>query len=887
MSDSKALSLASPILVMASMLCLALSMTSFTVFAKPIATPSPSIEAKALLNSGWWGNTSSMDHCKLKGVACNRAGSVTQINVSSNLLNNFYDYRSFDRIAKLENLNWSLLPNLELVDLRGSFFHGAIPGEIGTLSKLTYLDLSSNAIQGSIPNTIGDLTQLVYLNLSNNWSLGDLIPCNLLLIGNLNQLVTLDLSGNFFGDNLPPTIGNLSQLVTLKLSSNSLRGNLPPTIGDLGQLVTLDLSGNSLQGNLPPTIGDLSQLVTLDLSRNSLQGNLPPTIGDLSQLVTLDLSSNSLQGNLPPTIGNLTQLIYFHVSVNTITGAIPKELGNLKKLVALEMNNNHFDSLIPSSICQLTNLTRLFLHSNHLNGSIPQEIGNLKNLGVMNLGYNNFCCSIPPSIGHLTKLTVMIINWNNIKGFIPKEIGDLKNLEHMDVSRNKIEGPIALTIGNLKNLDVMNLGYNNFCCSIPPSLGHLTKLTFMDISHNNIKGFIPKEIGDLKNLKHMDISRNNIHGPIPSNIGNLEYLDKKTMMLPLIISLTVVLFAASLALALFAWFKPKRKVTVESTIENGDICSIWNYDGKIGYEDIIKATNNFDIKYCIGTGGYGSVYKVQLPKGKVVALKKLHHHETEELAFVKCFKNEVQMLSNIRHRNIVKLYGFCLHNRDMFLVYEYMERGSLFCTLRIDEEAIELGWTQRINTIQAVAHALSYLHHDCTPPIVHRDISSNNILFNSKLEAFVADFGTARLLYPDSSNQTVIAGTLGYVAPELAYTMVVTEKCDVYSFGVVALETIMGKHPVELLSLLMSPSPLSMKLIDILDPRLPLPTNPMVVGKLVLLTKMAFACLHSQPKTRPTMLHVSQEFLSSKKAMATPLHAISLQQLQNEKVEFI
>ncbi|CAH2042886.1 unnamed protein product, partial [Thlaspi arvense] len=302
---------------------------------------------------------------------------------------------------------------------------------------------------------------------------------------------------------------------------------------------------------------------------------------------------------------------------------------------------------------------------------------------------------------------------------------------------------------------------------------------------------------------------------------------------------------------------------------------------RIGYDDIIKATNDFDIRYCIGTGGYGSVYRAQLPNGKVIALKKLHHLETEELAFVKCFKNEVQILSNIRHRNIVKLYGFCLHNRDMFLVYEYMERGSLFSVLRIDEEAIEIGWTQQVNTVQAVAHALSYLHHDCTPPIVHRDISSNNILLNSKLEAAIRDFGTARLLYPDSSNQTVVAGTLGYVAPELAYTMVVTEKCDAYCFGVVALETIMGKHPTELLSSLTSPSTLSMKLIDILDPRLPLPTNPVVVGKLVLVAKMAFACLHSRPKSRPTMLNVSQEFLSSKKAMATPLRSISLEQLHH------
>ncbi|KAK1381334.1 hypothetical protein POM88_028078 [Heracleum sosnowskyi] len=155
-------------------------------------------------------------------------------------------------------------------------------------------------------------------------------------------------------------------------------------------------------------------------------------------------------------------------------------------------------------------------------------------------------------------------------------------------------------------------------------------------------------------------------------------------------------------------------------------------------------------------------------------------------------KNEVHILSSIRHKNIVKLYGFCLHSRCMFLVFEYMEKGSLFCALREDAHAMELDWSKRVDIVKGIAHALSYMHHDCTPPTVHRDISSNNILLNYNMEAFVADFGVSRLLDPDSSNQTMVAGTYGYIAPELAYTMVINEKCDVYSFGVVALEFLMG-----------------------------------------------------------------------------------------------
>ena len=118
-----------------------------------------------------------------------------------------------------------------------------------------------------------------------------------------------------------------------------------------------------------------------------------------------------------------------------------------------------------------------------------------------------------------------------------------------------------------------------------------------------------------------------------------------------------------------------------TTTQNGDIFSIWDYDGKIAYEDIIEATEDFDIKYCIGIGGYDSVYKAKLTNGKQVALKKLYTFEIENPTYMKSFANEVLVLSKIRHRNIIKLYGYCLHKRCIFLVYEYMERGSLFCAL--------------------------------------------------------------------------------------------------------------------------------------------------------------------------------------------------------------
>ncbi|KAF7844807.1 MDIS1-interacting receptor like kinase 2-like [Senna tora] len=238
------------------------------------------------------------------------------------------------------------------------------------------------------------------------------------------------------------------------------------------------------------------------------------------------------------------------------------------------------------------------------------------------------------------------------------------------------------------------------------------------------------------------------------------------------------------------------------------------------------------------------------------------------------------MLTEIRHRNIVKLHGFCLHNRCMFLIYEYMERGSLFYVLRNDAEAEELNWSKRVNVIKGIANALSYMH-DCKPSIIHRDITSSNILLNSSMEAFVSDFGTARILDPDSSNQTLLVGTYGYVAPELAYTLLVTEKCDVYSFGVVTLETIMGRHPGELISSLSKTnSTQSIILKDVLDSRLPLPLKK-DAQDVVLLVTIALSCLSSTPKSRPSMQQVAQQLSVSKQPFHVCFEEISLQQLMN------
>ncbi|KAK9266333.1 hypothetical protein L1049_021422 [Liquidambar formosana] len=224
----------------------------------------------------------------------------------------------------------------------------------------------------------------------------------------------------------------------------------------------------------------------------------------------------------------------------------------------------------------------------------------------------------------------------------------------------------------------------------------------------------------------------------------------------------------------------------------------------------------------------------------------------------------------------------------MYLVYEYVERGSLGKVLYGEEGKVELGWGTRVKIVQETAHAIAYLHHNCSPPIVHRDITVNNILLEPGFVPRLSDFGTARLLNPDSSNWTAIAGTLGYMAPELTLSMMFTDKCDVYSFGVVALEIMMGRHPGELLSSLSSSSSSSstaisygadMFLKDVLDQRL-LPPTGELAEDVVFVVSMALACSRAAPESRPTMQFVAQKLSAGTRAyLSTPIEMITISNL--------
>ena len=286
-------------------------------------------------------------------------------------------------------------------------------------------------------------------------------------------------------------------------------------------------------------------------------------------------------------------------------------------------------------------------------------------------------------------------------------------------------------------------------------------------------------------------------------------------------------------------------------------------------EELEKATNNYHENRILGQGGQGTVYKGILPNNKIVAIKKSKIIDQSQ---VKQFINEVSILSQINHRNVVKLLGCCLETEVPLLVYEFVTNGTLFNHIHKTDHSSTLQWQLRLQIAVETAGALSYLHSAASTPIIHRDIKSTNVLLDDNYTAKVSDFGASRLVPLDHTQlTTLVQGTLGYLDPEYLHSSQLTEKSDVYSFGVLLAELLTGmkalsfERPEEERNLAMHfvSSMNESRLFEILDQRMLNEGNVEQLNEVAMLTKR---CLKVKGEERPTMKEVAME-LEGLKAM--------------------
>jgi interleukin-1 receptor-associated kinase 1 len=300
------------------------------------------------------------------------------------------------------------------------------------------------------------------------------------------------------------------------------------------------------------------------------------------------------------------------------------------------------------------------------------------------------------------------------------------------------------------------------------------------------------------------------------------------------------------------------------------------------YKELSMATKGFSSSFLLGQGGFGSVYKgVLRDNNTLVAVKQIAKDSRQGAAE---FLAEVSIISKIRHRNLVRLQGWCQEGEKLFIVYDHMHNGSLDKFLIPEEEEDGRGggggmaaaaattvaerpilsWSQRYNILCGVAAALAYLHEEWEQCILHRDIKPSNVLLDSKFNAYLGDFGMARLLeHSKKAHTTFVAGTMGYLAPELPHTRKANTKTDIFSFGVLMLEVTCGRRPfdpnlpeeeVYLLDWVWSLHQ-SSSLPLCVDPRL-VEAYDLMQSKLVL--QLGLLCSHPDPDSRPSMRFVRQ-----------------------------
>lgn len=811
------------------------------------------------------------------------------------------------------------LSELQILDLSyNKGLTGSLPQSIGSLKSLSILILVGCGFSGLIPDTIGSLSQLSFLSLNYNKFIGP-IPAS---IGNLSKLLWLDLADNRLTGPLPVSHGStpgLDMLVHTKhfhLGRNQLSGEIPDQLFSSNMtLKHLLLDQNQLTGKIPPTLGLVQTLEVVRLDRNSLDGSIPSTLKNLTLMHELFLSNNKFTGPLPNLAG-MNALNYLDMSNNTFSSAdFPQWLSTLQSLTTLVMENTQLQGGIPPTLFSLFQLQTVRLGGNRINGTLDiasNYSSQLKLIDLQNNAIDSF--TVRPGYPFQTILMHNPVCYDERSedycGIAQMNFGystPQDNCHKTQCSSDQIPSPTckcaypytgdlffrAPSFSDLTNTSI----YESLQKSMISSFSqHQVLVDSVSLSN-------PEKNSDDYLVLHLQIfpfgqdhfNRTGIStigfalsnqtfkpppnfGPFFFNGESYNYFEGGSRGSHHSIAKGIIIGAAAagailLVLSIIIGVLICQKKRAQEAVRKSDPFATWGSVKDSGdvpqlkgvkcftFEEMKKYTNNFSESNYIGSGGYGKVYRGTLLDGQLVAIKRAEQASKQGALE---FKTEIEILSRFHHKNVVSLVGFCFRQGEQMLVYEYIPNGSLKESLS-GKSGIKLDWKRRLRIALGAARGLQYLHDHVDPPIIHRDIKSNNILLDERLNAKVADFGLSKTMSEPEKGyvSTQVKGTMGYMDPEYYTTQQLTEKSDVYSFGVLMLELITasspivrGKYIVKELRQAIDKSKDMYNIDSFVDPGITSNMTPISFRKLV---DLAFTCLEDAGAHRPTMGEVVKE----------------------------
>lgn len=719
----------------------------------------------------------------------NTCGSLLELRLS-------YNNISGPIPSSLSSCSW-----LQILDLSSNNISGSLDDSLlQSLSSLESLVLTNNAISRSFPTSISSCKRLRIVDLGSNQIFGRIPPD---ICPGAAALEELRFPDNLIIGDIPGQLSHCPRLRTIDFSLNYLNGSIPAELGRLENLEQLMAWFNDLEGSIPPELGKCRNLKNIILNNNRLSGEIPLELFNCTNLEWVSLSSNQISGKIPPEFGLLSRLAVLQLGNNSLTGEIPGELANCSSMVWLDLNTNNLTGEIPPRLGRqpgseslmgiLSGNTMVFVRS--VGNSCKGVGGLLEFAGIrperlLEIPIFRTCdftrMYSGPVLSIITQkyptLQYLDLSYNELRGKIPDEIGEIVALQVLELAHNHLSGEIPTTIGNLRNLGVFDASHNMLQGQIPDAISNLSFLVQIDLSNNELTGPIPQR-GQLSTLPASQYANNpglcgpplpecrNGNNQAASNPDSQRRKGQKhsaaswanSIILVVLLSTASVCILIVWAIAMRSRRREAEEVKMLKSLQATHAATTWKIDKekeplsinvatfqrqlrKLKFSQLIEATNGFSADSLIGSGGFGEVFKATLKDGLRVAIKKLIRLSCQG---DREFTAEMETLGKIKHRNLVPLLGYCKIGEERLLVYEFMEYGSLEEMLHGRTKTRDrriLTWEERKKIARGAAKGLCFLHHNCIPHIIHRDMKSSNVLLDHDMEARVSDFGMARLI---------------------------------------------------------------------------------------------------------------------------------------------